>query len=123
MKNGAIVWHCKRISEANAEIEIFDKPIKYVLQLGYLTIQPQSGNMFTNVFGEFKDYSDKMCASPYERWDNIIKDGDRFYLDKTPDTNENNIEEFGYGYDANYRIVKTAKQNRVIYFALQSIVE
>ena len=123
MKNGSIVWHCKRTSGDGAEIEIFEEPVSYRLRIGYLTIQPKSGNMYTSVFGEFKDYSEQVCGTPYELWENVINEGDRFYLNKTPDTDEDNIEAYGYGYDANYKVVKVSNQNRVIYFALKSIVE
>lgn len=123
MRNNSRVWHCKRISDRGAEIEVFDEPISYYLRPGYLTIQPKSGNMYTSAFGEFKDYSEQMCATPYELWDNEIKEGDRFYLDKEPDETQSNIEEYGYGYDANYRVVRVAKQNRSIFFALKSILD
>lgn len=125
MKNGSVVYHCKRTSSANAEIETFSKPIAYVLRPMFLTIQPNSGNVYDNTFGEYKDYSQKMCGSPYEKWDKEIKEGDRFYVDiGEPDGYSTDTEpEYGWGHDANYRVDRVAKQNRVIYYALKSLVE
>lgn len=123
MKNGSIVYHCQRTSEPNAEIETFSAPIRHTLAPRYLTIQPNTGNTYESTFGEYKDYSLKMCGSPYEIWDCLIKEGDKFYVDKTPENYGGEEPEFGWGYDADYRVVKVAKQNRVIYFALKSVVE
>lgn len=124
MKVGTTIYHCKRISESNSEVEIFDKPIKYVLRPNHLTIQPNSGSIYQEVFGEFKDYSQKMCAIPYEMWDNQIKEGDRFYLEVTPkDLQSLEEPDEGWGYDADYKVVRVANQNRAIYYALESIIE
>lgn len=125
MKNGTIVYHCKRTSAVNAEYETFAKPIPYRLRLMYLTIQPNTGNVYDSTFGEFRDYTHKMCGMPYAKWDNEIKEGDRFYVDMgAPDGyNENAEPEYGWGYDANYRVERVAKQNIAIFYALKSLVE
>lgn len=125
MKNGATVYHCKRISGDNAEVALFDKPVSYILRPMYLTIQPNTGNVYDETFGEYKDYEEKMCASPYEMWDTEIKEGDVFYIDiGKPDGYDTGTEpEYGWGYDANFKVAKVAKQNRVIYYALKSKVE
>lgn len=124
MRNQSVVYHCKRTSPPEAEIETFAKPEKYVLRPRFLTIQPNAGNIYDSTFGEFKDYSDKGCATPYEFWNTKINEGDRFYLDSVPLGLSNNTEpEEGWGFDANYVVNKVAKQNIVIYFALKSIVE
>jgi hypothetical protein len=125
MKNGLVVYHCKRTSGENAEIETFSMPVAYRLQPNYLTIQPSSGNIYDSTFGEFKDYSQKVCANPYERWDTEINEGDRFYLDMgVPSGYASQTEpDEGWGYDANYKVVKVAKQNHTIQYALKSVVE
>ena len=123
MKNGSIVYHCQRTNEENAEIETFSAPILYVLSPNFLTIQPNTGNTYESTFGEYKDYSLKMCASPYDMWDSKIKEGDRFYIEKSPENFGEEEPEFGWGNDADYRVMKVAKQNRVIYYALKSVVE
>ena len=125
MRNNSVVYHCKRIHQENVQIELYEKPIKYQLRPMYLTIQPNNGSVYETTFGEFKDYSQKMCGSPYEFWDNVIKEGDLFYIDKgEPDGFQSGVEpQYGWGYDANYRVEKVAKQNRVIYYALKSVVE
>jgi hypothetical protein len=88
-----------------------------------------SYNMIVNVydkntFGEFKDYTETGCATPYDFWETKIAEGDRFYLGVIPQVGENNSEpEEGWGFDANYVVNKIAKQNIAIYFALKSIVE
>lgn len=124
MKNGKVVYHCRRISLPSDERETFAKPEKYVLRPRYLTIQPNAGNVYDNTFGEFKDYTEKGCATPYEFWENKIKEGDRFYLDIEPTGLDEETEpEEGWGFDANYVVNQIAKQNIVIYFGLKSILE
>lgn len=124
MRNGSIVYHCKRTSLPSADVETFAKPQKYVLRQRYLTIQPNTGNVYDSTFGEFKDYTEKGCASPYEFWEAKIDEGDRFYLDCVPvGLAEDTEPDEGWGYDANYVVNRVAKQNIVIYFALKSIVE
>ena len=124
MRNQSIVYHCKRTSLPNDEIETFAKPIKYVLQPRFLTIQPNTGNIYDNTFGQFKDYTEKGCATPYNFWNNQICEGDRFYLDCVPkDFDKTEEPEEGWGFDANYVVNAVAKQNIAIYFALKSIVE
>lgn len=122
MRNGNIIYHCRRSSPPNAEYETFDRPTPYQLRFAYLTIQPSTGNVYENPFGEFKDYSLKMCASPYAQWDSVIREGDRFYVNKKPLAIEQEPE-YGWGYNADYKVVKVAKQNRSIFYALQSIVD
>ena len=121
MKNFTIVYHCKRISNPSAEVEKFAEPVKYILKPGYLTIQPNNGSIYNNIFGEFRDYTDMGCATPYEFWDNKINEGDRFYIGIEP--NKETELDHEYGYDANYVVNRISKQNKVINFALKSIVE
>lgn len=124
MRNGSVVYHCKRISNPNDVNQVFAKPEKYVLKPKHLTIQPFSGNIYDNTFGMFRDYTEKGCAYPYSFWDEKINDGDRFYLDKTPEGFETNEEpELGWGYDANFVVNQISKQNLVIYFGLKAILE
>lgn len=124
MKNRKVVYHCKRTSLPHSEVETFAKPEKYVLRLRYLTIQPNAGNVYDSTFGEFKDYTEKGCAMPYEFWENKIGEGDRFYLDTIPSGFADNIEpDNGWGFDANYVVNRVAKQHTMISFALKSIVE
>lgn len=123
MRLGSVVYHCKRISSPNDEIEEFAEPKKYILRLGYLTIQPNSGNVFQSSFGELKDYDKRMCAIPYQKWEKEINEGDRFYLEIEPNLSQEFIEQFGYGYDANYKVVKRNPQNVAIMYALKSLVE
>ena len=124
MKNGKVVYHCKRTSLPNAEVETFAKPEIYILRPRYLTIQPNTGNVYDSTFGEFKNYTEKGCATPYEFWETKISEGDRFYLDCEPkDIASKEEPDEGWGWDANYVVNKIAKQNIAIYFALNSIVE
>ena len=124
MRNQSIVYHCRRTSSPDSEVETFAKPEKYVLRPRYLTIQPNTGNVYDSTFGEFKDYTEKGCATPYEFWETKISEGDRFYLDIIPEGLADNTEpDEGWGFDANYVVDRVAKQNIVIYFALKSIVE
>lgn len=123
MRNGTIVYHCKRISKPNADYEEFAPPVQYRLRFGYLTIQPKSGNIYNQTFGEFKDYEQSVCAMPYSKWLDQIHEGDRFYIEKKPDTASDDFKARGYGYDANYKVVKRNPQNLAIYYALKSIID
>lgn len=124
MRNQSVVYHCKRTSSPDSEIETFAKPEEYILRPRYLTIQPNAGSVYDSTFGEFKDYTEKGCATPYEFWETKISEGDRFYLDCVPrDVASKEEPEEGWGWDANYVVNRVAKQNKVIYLALKSIVE
>lgn len=124
MRNGSIVYICHRISDEDDEVQEFGKPEAFVLRPMYLTIQPNAGNVYQRTFGEFKDYTHQMCGSPYQLWEKKIAEGDRVYLDSIPDGFKSKTEpDEGWGYDANYKIVKVAKQNKCIYYALQSMLE
>ena len=124
MRNGSLVYICHRTSDRDAEFETFAKPVAYVLKPMFLTIQPNAGNVYQRTFGEFKDYTQQMCGIPYKYWENLLGEGDRLYLDAIPDGFQSRKEpDEGWGYDANYKIVKVAKQNKCIYYALQSILE
>ena len=47
MRNGEKIWYCSRISDENAEVEEFDKPEEFVLQMPRvfspisITVQPK----------------------------------------------------------------------------------
>lgn len=123
MKNGKTVYFCKRISEPG-EDEQFSKPQAIVLRLGYLTIQPVSGYMDFQAYGEFVDITYRGIATPYEMWDGVFHEGDRFYLDKVPDGFLSEVEpELGWGYDANAKIIAVKPQNVAINLTIRNIVE
>ena len=123
MRNGKTVYFCKRTSSAGAE-EVFAKPVPYVLRLHYLTIQPVSGYMDFQSYGEFVDITHRGIATPYEMWDGVFHEGDRFYLDKVPDGYSNDTEpELGWGYDANAKIIAVKPQNLAINLTIRNIVE
>lgn len=124
MRNGSVVYLCRRISPPSSDTQEFDKPQKFVLRPRYLTIQPFTGNIFDNTFGEFRDYTEKGCAVPYEFWENKISEGDRFYINTIPQGYETGEQpEQGWGYDADYVVNSVSKQNIAIYFAMKSILE
>lgn len=128
MQNGLMVYHCKRTSQPNADIETFAQPVAYRLGLGYLTIQPASG------YNEIVEFGDKIArtwtafAQPYSQWVDNLKEGDRFYVDGLTPTYEIDDEtklpiepEDGWGYDANARIYSVRPQNTAVKFLLQKI--
>ena len=95
-----------------------------MLGLGYLTIQPVSGYMDFQVYGEFVDITHRGIATPYEMWDGVFHEGDRFYLDKVPDGFDDDTEpELGWGYDANAKIIAVKPQNFAINLTIRNIVE
>lgn len=123
MKNGKTVYFCKRISEPG-EDERFSEPQAVVLRLGHLTIQPVSGYMDFQAYGEFVDITYRGIATPYEMWDGVFHEGDRVYLDKVPDGFLSRVEpELGWGYDANAKIIAVKPQNFAINLTIRNIVE
>lgn len=123
MRNGSIVYFCKRTSAPSDDIETFAKPVAYRLGLQYLTIQPTGGRFDEEKFGEFVDITNRGIATPYVRWDGVFHEGDRFYLESVPDGYESGEEpEDGWGYDADAKIKVVRKQNEAIMLIIQNIV-
>lgn len=124
MKNGSVVYFCSRTSKPTDDIETFAKPVAYKLKPVFLTIQPAGGFMDNQAFGEFVDITYKAIAAPYERWDGVFKEGDRFYLNRVPDGFEEDVEpEDGWGYDADAQIYSVRPQNRAISLIIRNIVK
>lgn len=121
MRNGASVWHCHRISPANAEVPMFAAPVEYKLGFNHLTIQPTGG--FTNVleFGESVNKTWNGMAT-ISAFDGVFKEGDVMYLDgKAP--NAELESEYGYGYTANAKITSAREQNKMIRLIIKTITE
>lgn len=124
MKNGSKVYFCSRISEPQDAIEKFDKPVEYTLRPNYLTIQPAGGYMDFQNFGEFVNITHNGYATPYEKWINTFKEGDRVYINKVPNGFKSDIEpELGWGNDANAKIIAVKGQNKAVRLTIQDIVE
>lgn len=124
MKNGSIIYFCSRTSEPNDDIEVFAKPTALRLRPNYLTIQPASGYLDIQTFGEFVDITQKGIATPYTQWDGFFKEGDRLYLNKKPDGLRTNKEpEEGWGYDADAKIISVKPQNKAIALTIRTIVK
>jgi hypothetical protein len=123
MQDESLVYHCKRTSLPNAEIETFAKPLAYRLKPMYMTVQPASG--FSNIaeFGENVGKKWTMFCFPIRQWQDQINIGDRFYLDKSArDYVVSDVEpEDGWGYDANARVEDVREQNQYIKVILQKI--
>lgn len=123
MRNGEKVWYCKRISEDGSRLEIFAKPLEITLSLGNLTIQPSSGYDSVIEFGEHIRKMWNCIAQPYGKWVDLIKEGDRFYVDgaKPEIPTDGSEPEDGWGYDANARVYSIRPQNVALRFILQKI--
>lgn len=123
MKNGSVVYFCSRTSSPSSDIETFSKPIAFVLRPMYFTIQPASGFMDNQAFGEFVDITHKGVAFPYDKWISVFKEGDRLYLNKKPYGFDSDTEpEDGWGYDADAQIYAVKPQNRAITLTIRNIV-
>lgn len=68
MRNGSVVYFCARTSLPHDDIETFAKPVPIVLGIRNLTIQPASGYLDNQRFGEFVEQTNKGIAQPYDRW-------------------------------------------------------
>lgn len=124
MKNLQKVYYCSRTSQPQDDIETFAKPVEFILKPGYLTIQPAGGYMDFQAFGELINITHNGIATPYEKWINIFKEGDRFYLNRVPKGYENNKEpDDGWGFDADAKITAVKGQNRVVRLTIQDILE
>lgn len=124
MKNGSIIYLCSRSSTPFSDIETFSKPVAYRLRPRYLTIQPASGFLDNQAFGEFVDITNKGIASPYDRWFGVFKEGDRLYLNKIPAGLLTNTEpDDGWGYDANAQIIAVKNQEKVIALTIRNIIK
>ena len=89
-----------------------------------MTIQPTGGYLDVQTYGEFVDITHRGIATPYQMWDGVFHEGDRFYLDKVPDGFEGDSEpELGWGYDANAKIIAVKPQNLAINLTIRNIVE
>lgn len=123
MRNGDLVWYCKRTSPDGSRIETFDRPVQFRLALGHLTIQPSSGYDSVVEFGENIKKMWNCIAQPYGKWFGMIREGDRFYVDgATPNVPADGSEpDDGWGYDANARVYSVRPQNIALRFILQRI--
>ena len=123
MRNGDLVWYCKRLSKDGDELEVFDKPVAIRLGFQNLTVQPMSGYDNVVEFGEDINKTWNCIAQPYKKWFGVIKEGDRFYVDGAePEIPNNGAEpDDGWGYDANAKVVSVRPQNVALRFILQKI--
>jgi len=120
MQNCISIWHSKRISATNAEIEIFAEPKEYKLRFNYLSIQPASG--YTNIaqFGERVSRTWLGIANQYV-FNGIFTEGDRLYIDGVnPDIVLEMLN--GFGYSANAIIKSVQSQNRCVRLTIEKLV-
>ena len=125
MKLGSKMWYCHRITERNAEVETFEKPIKETWRLPSvfdrvsITIMPKNGFTDRLPEGETSQGGQRVILRPYNYWYGKFKEGDLFYLDGAkPSENE----EY-YGQDANYMVENVAGQNEIIELSLKRIID
>lgn len=123
MRNGDIVWFCKRTSKDGDRIETFAKPVAITLGIRNLTIQPASGYSSVIEFGENVSKTWTAIGQPYSKWFGYVKEGDRFYVDgASPYMPTDGTEpEDGWGFDANARVSSVRPQNVAVRFILQKI--
>lgn len=123
MRNGDIVWYCRRTSKDGDKLETFAEPIPMILGIRFLTIQPASGYSSVVEFGENVSKTWNAIGQPYGRWLGVVKEGDRFYVDGAePNIPSDGSEpEDGWGYDANARVTSVRPQNYAVRFILQKI--
>lgn len=124
MRNGEKIWYCSRISDENAEVEIFGKPEEFTLQFPRvfspisITVQPKNGFTDRMAYGETTNSDQRIVLTPYTHWHGKFKEGDVFYLDgRKP----NESEEY-YGQDANYQVDFVANQNEAIEVSVKKII-
>lgn len=116
MKIGKSVYYCVKKATPNG-IEEFENPVEIKVVPGQFTVQPATGYAAIQEFGtNIKKYQTAICQ-PYERWENVFKVGDVFYLDgATPSANEE------YNGDlANYIVDDVSYQNLAIKLTLKRI--
>lgn len=124
MRNGEKIWYCSRISDENAEVEIFAEAVELTLQFPRvfspmgITVQPKNGFTDRMSYGETTSSDQRIMLTPYTLWDGKFKVGDVFYLDGQK---PNETEEY-YGQDANYQVDFVARQNEAIEVSVKKII-
>ena len=123
MRNGDVVWYCKRTSEDGDRIQTFAEPVAFRLAFHHLTIQPAGGYDNVVEFGENLGKTWNCIAQPYGKWFGMIKEGDRFYVDGAEPyiPSDGTEPEDGWGADANARVISVRPQNVAFRFILQKI--
>lgn len=118
MKIGEKVWHCKRMSEENAEIPYYDLPKEITTAFRYFTVQP-SGSAYRDLvaYGENISNYQVAIAQPYDKWYKIFKEGDRFYLDGKEPT-DSDMQDISAD-NANYEVESVQNQNIAIRIILK----
>lgn len=125
MRIGSKIWYCHRITERNAEVETFEKPIQETLRMPNvfnrvsITIQPKNGFTDRLSEGETTQSGQRVILRPYDYWYGKFNVGDLFYLDGAK---PNEDEEY-YGQDANYMVENVANQNLAIELSLKRIID
>lgn len=121
MRNGEKIWHCKRLSEENAEVSVWDKPHEHILRMPSafspigITVQPKNGFTDRFQYGETTNSDQRVILTPYVYWQGKFQVGDLFYVDGQKPTAE---EEY-YGQNANYQVEFVALQNEAIELSLK----
>lgn len=125
MRNGEKIWYCLRNSEANAEIDTYEKPIEEIVRMPSIfsrksiTVQPMSGYTDRMAYGETTRERQRIILTPYEEWHGKFKEGDLFYLDgQKPNKDEEN-----YGENANYCVDSVGNQNYAIELIVKKIID
>ena len=124
MRNGEKVYYCSRLSEENAEVDIYDNAKCEVVRLPNVfcpisfTVQPKNGFTDRMSYGETTNTDQRIIATPYQYWYGKFKVGDVFYLDGAK-PNEN--EEYN-GQNANYYVELVNNQNEAIELSLKRII-
>lgn len=125
MRIGSKIWYCHRITERNAEIETFDKPIEETLRMPSvfnsvsITVQPKNGFTDRLSEGETTQSGQRVILRPYSYWYGKFNIGDVFYLDGAKPSED---EEY-YGQNANYTVENVANQNLAIELLLKKTIE
>lgn len=123
MRNGEKIWHCKRLSEENAEVSEWAKPQEYILHMPRpfspigITVQPKNGFTDRMSYGETTNSDQRVILTPYIYWKDKFQVGDLFYIDGAKPTED----EAYYGEKANYYVEFVALQNQAIELSLKQL--
>lgn len=115
MKQGAYVWHAKRIDLPNAEMEDFEQPKKIVLRNNYFTCQPATSGGYLAImqFGEMVS-STWICKANAMIFSSKIKEGDLMWVD-----GESPTQDESYINSANARVVKVSVVDKTMTVVIQ----
>lgn len=115
MRMGESIYYCTK-KNTPVGLEEYNAPVEITLRAHYCSVQPTSGYTAIQRYGDKISNYQTVILQPYNRWIDVFKQGDLFYIDGKAPNSE--IEEFN-GELANYIVDEVARQNECVRLVLK----